>query len=84
MRKLRAALNRLASLFHRESYERELTAEMESHLQLHMDDNLWYSVSPHFEAHSVFPMGQVLRPRTRRRSATRNPPGPENWLSLPK
>jgi predicted permease len=46
MRKLRAALNRLASLFHRESYERELTAEMESHLQLHMDDNLRAGMLP--------------------------------------
>jgi predicted permease len=46
MRKLRAALHRLANLFHRERYERELTAEMESHLQLHLDDNLRAGMTP--------------------------------------
>jgi len=40
MRHLRAWLVRLGALFNKESRERELTAEMESHLQLHIEDNL--------------------------------------------
>jgi predicted permease len=40
MRRLRALLLRLAGLFHKDRRERELTAEMESHLQMHIEDNL--------------------------------------------
>ena len=40
MRRLRAALVRLTSLFRHGRLERELAAEMESHLQLHTDDNV--------------------------------------------
>jgi predicted permease len=40
MRSLRAALLRLTALFRRGTLDRELAAEMESHLQLHIDDNL--------------------------------------------
>jgi putative ABC transport system permease protein len=40
MRRLRALLFRLAGLFRKESRETELAAEMESHLQMHMDDNV--------------------------------------------
>jgi predicted permease len=40
MRHLRAWFVRLGALFNKENRERELTAEMESHLQLHVEDNL--------------------------------------------
>ncbi len=40
MRALRAAMLRVAGLFSKNSCERELSAELESHLQLHVDDNL--------------------------------------------
>jgi predicted permease len=40
MRSLRAWFARLGGLFNKELRERELSAEMESHLQLHIDDNL--------------------------------------------
>ena len=40
MRKLRAALVRLGGWFGKARRERELTAEFESHLRLHIDDNL--------------------------------------------
>jgi predicted permease len=40
MNRLRGWLLRLAELFGRERRERELAAEMESHLQLHIDENL--------------------------------------------
>src|ERR1700719_5294381 len=40
MRRLRAWLVRLGGLFNKEIRDHELSAEMESHLQLHIDDNL--------------------------------------------
>src|SRR6267378_2832292 len=40
MRPLRALFIRLGGLFGREHQERELAAEIESHLQMHIEDNL--------------------------------------------
>jgi predicted permease len=40
VRRIRAWFFRMAGLFHKETSDRELTAEMESHLQLHIEDNL--------------------------------------------
>jgi putative ABC transport system permease protein len=40
MRRLRALFLRLAGLFHKDRRERDLAAEMESHLQMHIEDNL--------------------------------------------
>src|SRR5438445_13454514 len=40
MKWLRGFLFRLGGLFRRERRERELAAEMESHLQMHIEDNL--------------------------------------------
>src|SRR5580704_16854780 len=45
MRKLRALFLRLAELFDRKLRERELAAELESHLQLHIDHNLLAGMS---------------------------------------
>lgn len=46
MRQLRALLKRLANLFSKESYDHELSAELESHLQLHIEDNLRSGMTP--------------------------------------
>jgi putative ABC transport system permease protein len=46
MRQLRAWFIRLGGLFNRNFHDRELSAEMESHLQLHVDDNLRAGMSP--------------------------------------
>ncbi|HEV2114561.1 MAG TPA: ABC transporter permease [Terriglobales bacterium] len=46
MRELRALLMRLAGLFRKERRERELTAELESHLQFHIEDNQHAGMSP--------------------------------------
>src|ERR1700676_3325479 len=46
MRWLRAWFSRLGALFAKQRRERELAAEMESHLQLHIDDNLRTGMSP--------------------------------------
>jgi hypothetical protein len=40
VRRLRAWLVRLGGLFHRERAERELAEEIESHLQMHTEDNV--------------------------------------------
>ncbi len=46
MRKLRSWFVRLGGLFKRELRERELSVEMESHLQMHIDDNLRSGMTP--------------------------------------
>ncbi|HEX9967814.1 MAG TPA: ABC transporter permease, partial [Solirubrobacterales bacterium] len=46
MRRLRAFLLRLAAMFDRERLDRELAAELESHLALHIDDNLRSGLTP--------------------------------------
>ena len=40
MRQLRALLFRLAGLFHKDRRDRDLAAEMDSHLRMHIEDNL--------------------------------------------
>ena len=42
----RAWLQRAAGLFHRDERERDLAAELESHLQMHVDDNIRNGMSP--------------------------------------
>lgn len=46
MRRLRAWFSRLGGIFNKERRDRELSAEMESHLQLHIEDNLHAGMSP--------------------------------------
>jgi hypothetical protein len=46
MRRIRAFFFRLAGLFDRRRRERELAAELESHLQLHIEDNLRSGMTP--------------------------------------
>ena len=46
MRKFRALLLRLSGLFRRSRRDEELAAEMESHLQMHVEDNLHTGMNP--------------------------------------
>ncbi|RPJ61440.1 MAG: ABC transporter permease [Acidobacteria bacterium] len=46
MRALRAVFIRLGGLFNKKCQERELAEELESHLQLHIEDNLRAGLSP--------------------------------------
>src|SRR5216684_4387265 len=46
MRRFRAWFFRLAGLFDRKRRERELAEELESHLQLHIEDNLRAGMTP--------------------------------------
>src|SRR5580693_7411005 len=45
VRRIRAWFFRMAGLFHQKTSDRELAEEMESHLQLHIDDNLHAGMS---------------------------------------
>ncbi|MGH9575135.1 MAG: ABC transporter permease, partial [Candidatus Acidiferrales bacterium] len=46
MKTFRALLKRLAALFHRDHRDAELAAELDSHLQFHIEDNLRVGMSP--------------------------------------
>ncbi len=46
MRAIRAWLLRLGALFHRGSRDSELSEELESHLQMHIEDNLRRGMNP--------------------------------------
>ena len=46
MRKLRAYFARFGELFHRQWRDQELAAELDSHLQMHIEDNLRAGLSP--------------------------------------
>ena len=46
MRRLRAWFSRLGGLFNNERRERELADELESHLQMHIEDNLRRDMTP--------------------------------------
>ena len=46
MRRLRVWASRIADLFRRTRREQELADELESHLQLHIDDNLRAGMTP--------------------------------------
>jgi macrolide transport system ATP-binding/permease protein len=47
MRKLRAFVLRFKGLFSKDARERELADELESHIQMHVDDNIRAGMSPH-------------------------------------
>ena len=46
MRRIRAWLNRLSAMFRRERADHEFAAELDAHLQLHIEDNLRRGLSP--------------------------------------
>jgi len=46
MRRLRVWFLRLAGLFNKERRDRELAEEIESHLAMHMEDNLRRGMTP--------------------------------------
>jgi hypothetical protein len=46
MRQVRAWLLRLGGLFHKERRDRDLAEELESHLQMHIEDNLRSGMTP--------------------------------------
>lgn len=68
MRRVRAALVRLANLFRRDRLDRELAAEMESHLHLHIDDNLRAGMTPEqARRHALLTLGGLEQAKERYR-----------------
>jgi hypothetical protein len=50
MRALRSWLSRLGGLFDKQRRDRELAGELESNLQLHIDENIRAGMTPEVEA----------------------------------
>jgi predicted permease len=62
MRRVRAAWRRLRAVFARERLDRELSAELESHLALHIDDNLRAGMSAdEARRHALVKLGGVTQ-----------------------
>ena len=60
MRQLHAFLMRIAGLFQKERRDRELADEIESHLQLHIEDNLRAGMSPEeARRHALLKLGGI-------------------------
>ena len=65
MRRLHRWLTRLGDLFRKNRREHELSAELESHLQLHIDDNLRSGMSPELaRREAIMNLGGVEQVRT--------------------
>src|SRR5258708_12868798 len=80
MRAIRAWLLRVGGLFHRACRERELSEELESHLQMHIEDNLRRGVNPQEgRRQALVKLGGVGQTEERYRK-TRGGPGVENLL----
>ena len=68
MRSLRAWMLRLSASFTRSRHEREMAAELESHLQLHIDDNIRAGMSPDAaRRHAVLALGGIEATKERYR-----------------
>lgn len=68
MRRLRAWMWRLGASFARSRHAREMAAELESHLQLHIDDNVRAGMSPDaVRRHAVLALGGVEATKERYR-----------------
>ena len=64
MRHLRAFLRRVAGLFVRARSERELSEELQSHLQMHVEDNLRAGMSAaEARRHALVKLGGIEQTR---------------------
>jgi len=60
MRRLREGMLRLGGLFQKQCKDRELDAEIESHLQMHIEDNLRLGMTPEeARRHALIKLGGV-------------------------
>jgi predicted permease len=70
VRRLRAALARVRALLQRGRLDRELAAELDSHLSLHIDDNLRAGMTPHeARRQALLKLGGVAQVEERYRRA---------------
>ena len=65
MRRIRAFLLRLSGLFRKDRQDRELAEEIESHLQLHVEDNLRAGMTPE-DARRQALLGWFVKKRAKR------------------
>ena len=66
MRRWRAWISRVGGLFGKERRERELSAELRSHLELHVEDNLRVGMTPEeARRHAVLKLGGVEQTKER-------------------
>jgi predicted permease len=80
MRRLRALFLRLAALFRKDRHEREVAAELEAHLQLHVEDNLRAGMStPEARRQALIKLGGMEQTREIVR-ARKGLPMLEIWL----
>jgi predicted permease len=68
MRRLRAVFVRVGSLFETRRLDRELAQELESHLQLHIDDNIRAGMAPgEARRHAILGLGGIEQTKERYR-----------------
>ncbi|HKV09463.1 MAG TPA: ABC transporter permease [Thermoanaerobaculia bacterium] len=80
MRGLRALLVRLRAIFDRDRLDRELAAELESHLAMHIDDNVRAGMTPEeARRQAILKLGGVAQTEERYRDR-RGLPGLENLV----
>src|SRR3954469_4789849 len=83
LRQLRAGLVRLASLFSQEAHDREFQEELESHLQLHIDDNVRAGLSPpEARRQALIKLGGVVRTKEAHRRGRGFPMLEDLWQDL--
>src|ERR1700684_790439 len=74
MRRLRGWFLRLSGLFYKERSDREFAQELESHLQMHVDDNLRSGMTPEeARRHALIQLGGVEQPRQAHREQSTLP-----------
>ena len=80
MKRLRASIFRLSALRHRDRDERDFTAEMESHLQMHIEDGVRSGLSgPEARRRALIRLGGLEQAKIAHRER-RGFPGPETLL----
>src|SRR5205085_1910107 len=83
IRQLRAWLVRLAGIFGRDARERELAEELESHLQMHIEDNISAGLSPEeARRQALVKLGGVQQTKERFRRQSGVPMLEDLWKDL--
>ncbi len=74
MRRVRAWFIRITGIFGKSQRDQELSAELESHLQLHIDDNVRAGMSPQeARRRAIIKLGGVESTKESYRDASRHP-----------
>jgi macrolide transport system ATP-binding/permease protein len=83
LRTVRSLLRRANNLFHEERIERDLSAELAFHLDLHIADNLRSGMSSsEARRHALLKLGGLQQTKESYRDRSRIPFLPETWQDL--